>query len=202
MIIGLTGKFAAGKGTVAETLMARGFAYHSLSDVIRDELKRRGVPESREHLTEVGNELRRNEGPAALARRIVAKLTGPGAAADHIVDSIRNPAEVEALRAAPGFFLLGVDADQAVRFERLVARARQGDPTTFAQFAGLEERETHSTDPTTQQLHATWALADEVLANDGSRESLAESVAQLLLRRGWSRAEFAREEREALARDG
>lgn len=189
MIIGLTGKFAAGKGTVAETLMARGFAYHSCSDVIRDELKRRGVPESREHLTEVGNELRRSEGPAALARRIVAKLTALGAGADHIVDSIRNPAEVEALRAAPGFWLLGVDADQAVRFERLLARARQGDPTTFAQFAAMEERETHSTDPTTQQLHATWGLADEVLANDGSREALAEAVEQLLLRRGWTRPE-------------
>ena len=189
MIIGLTGKFAAGKGTVAETLMARGFAYHSLSDVIRDELKARGVPESRENLTALGNELRRNEGPAALARRIVAKLTAPGAGADHIVDSIRNPAEVEALRAAPGFFLLGVDADQVVRFERLVARARQGDPTSFEQFAQLEARETHSTDPTTQQLHATWALADDFLANDGTREALAEAVEQLLLQRGWSRAE-------------
>lgn len=181
MIIGLTGKFAAGKGTVAEYLGRIGFAYHSLSDVIREELAARGVTESREHLTAVGNELRRAEGPAALARRIAGRL---GDGRDHIVDSIRNPAEVEVLREVPGFFMVGVDADPRVRFERLVKRGRQGDPTTFEQFAALEERETTSTDPTNQQLRATWELVDEVLMNDGSVADLEGAVADLLARRG------------------
>ena len=85
MIIGLTGKFAAGKGTVAEVLTARGFRYHSLSDVLREELAARGIAESREALTAVGNELRRDGGPDVLARRIQARLQDGG---DHIVDSI------------------------------------------------------------------------------------------------------------------
>ena len=180
MIIGLTGKFAAGKGTVAEYLGRRGFAYHSLSDVIREELRARGIAESRENLTAVGNELRRAEGPAALAGRIAGRLRD---GRSHIVDSIRNPAEVEVLREVPGFFMVGVDADPRVRFERLVRRARQGDPETFEQFAALEERETHSTDPTNQQLRATWALVDEVVMNDGSVAELEEAVGVLLARR-------------------
>lgn len=183
MIVGLTGKFAAGKGTVAEVLKARGFAYHSLSDVIREELKTRGLPESRENLLETGNALRRADGPAALAMRILPRL---GDGRSHIVDSIRNPAEVEVLRAAPGFFLLGVDADQRVRFERLLARARTGDPTSFEQFAALEERETHSTDPTTQQLHATWGLADRVISNDSTVAELERVVLSILRERGWN----------------
>lgn len=182
MIVGLTGKFAAGKGTVAEVLQARGFAYHSLSDVIREELKLRGLAESREHLLETGNALRREGGPAALAHRIVARL---GDGRPHIVDSIRNPAEVEVLRGVPGFFLLGVDADQRVRFERLLARNRQGDPTTFEQFAALEERETHSTDPTTQQLLATWRLADVVITNDTTIDDLRATVLEVLAARGY-----------------
>ena len=180
MIVGLTGKFAAGKGTVANYLREQGFAYHSCSDVLREELAARGVPESRENLHAIGNELRRDGGPDVLARRIAARLGDGG---DHIVDSIRNPAEVAALREVPRFFLLGVDADRRVRFRRLVARGRQGDPTAFDVFAALEDQETNSTDPTTQQLHATFALADEVVQNDGTVEELRALVDTLLVRR-------------------
>jgi len=180
MIVGLTGKFAAGKGTVAEVLQTLGFEYHSLSDVIREELKARGVPESRENLLETGNRLRREGGPAALAIIIRERLLDGQM---HIVDSVRNPAEVEVLRQIPGFFLLGVDAAQRVRFDRLLKRARQGDPTTFEQFAELEQRETVSTDPTTQQLRATWECADEILMNDGTVGDLTASVEALIARR-------------------
>lgn len=173
MIVGLTGKFAAGKGTVADHLKEQGFRYHSLSDVLREELAARGVPESREALLAVGNELRRDGGPDVLARRIQGRLLD---GADHIVDSIRNPAEVAALREVPGFFLLGVDADRRIRFERLIARGRQGDPETFEQFVALEDQETHSTDPSTQRLHATFALADEVVANDADVDELERLV--------------------------
>jgi len=181
MIVGLTGKFAAGKGTVAEVLRVRGFVYHSLSDVIRDELAARGLPESRENLTATGNAMRRADGPAALALRITPRLAD---GRDHIVDSIRNPAEVEVLRTVPGFFLLGVDAEQRVRFERLRARNRTAATETFAQFAELEARETHSTDPTTQQLHATWQLADVVVSNDTTLDALAAAVGRVLAERG------------------
>lgn len=180
MIVGLTGKFAAGKGTVADYLQEQGFAYHSCSDVLREELAARGVPESRENLLAIGNELRRDGGPDVLARRIAGRLRD---GADHIVDSIRNPAEVEALREVPGFFLLGVDADRRVRFERLLARGRQGDPTTFEVFAALEDQETNSTDPTTQRLHATFVLADEIVFNDATVEALREAVDGVLARR-------------------
>jgi len=115
-----------------------------------------------------------------LARRIAGRL---GDGRDHIVDSIRNPAEVEVLREVPGFFMFGVDADPRVRFERLVKRGRQGDPTAYEQFAALEERETTSTDPTNLQLRATWELVDEVLMNDGSVADLERAVADLLARR-------------------
>ena len=37
-IIGLTGRNAAGKGTVATMLKKRSFEYHSLSDTLRNEL--------------------------------------------------------------------------------------------------------------------------------------------------------------------
>ena len=48
MIIGVSGRNGAGKGAVVEFLGERSFYVFSLSDVVRDELKRQGVEETRE----------------------------------------------------------------------------------------------------------------------------------------------------------
>ena len=79
LVIGLTGPNAAGKGEVAAHLATLGFDIHSLSDVVREEAARQGLPPDRVHLIRVGNELRRREGPGALAQRILRDM----AALDH-----------------------------------------------------------------------------------------------------------------------
>jgi dCMP deaminase len=177
VILGLTGKFAAGKGTVAERLMALGYRYHSLSDILREELAARGVPEGRDALREIGNEIRQTGGPGVLAKRLVERL---GQGGDHIVDSIRNPAEVAELRALPNFALIAVDASADVRFARLRSRDRTGDPQTREAFNAMEEAELASDDPTTQQLLATLALADHGLDNGGDLAALSADLQALL----------------------
>jgi len=206
MIVGLTGPNAAGKGEVANLFRARGFTYHSLSDVVREEAAQRGLDPARENLIRVGNELRAAHGPGALAERIVAKIVGaPGvdmereagrdprrdargsspwlislpAGLHAIVDSIRNPAEVAVLRRLEGFLLIGVNAPIAVRFERSRLRARAGDGTTLEEFARKESLE-NSTDPVAQQLTQTFMLADVVIDNSGSLADLGEKVSASL----------------------
>lgn len=178
-IVGLTGPNASGKSEVAAHLGRRGFAYHSLSDVVREEAARRGLPAERVHLIATGNDLRRREGPATLALRIAGRLQGRD-----VVDSIRNPAEVTALRALPGFRLLGVDAPVEVRFERAQRRARAGDGDTLAEFTRREAQE-NTADPSAQQLQATLELADARLVNNGSLADLFHAVDDLLA--VWSR---------------
>ena len=207
MIVGLTGPNAAGKGEVANILRARGFAYHSLSDVVREEASQRGLDHSRENLIRVGNELRGAHGPGALAERVVAKIVGssgmekerdlPVPSAERhrastpwlitlqdgvavIVDSIRNPAEVGVLRRLEGFVLVGVNAPIAVRFERSRLRARAGDGTTLEEFARKESLE-NSTDPVAQQLTQTFLLADVVIDNSGTLAELGEKVSAALV---------------------
>ena len=51
MLIGLTGRNAAGKGEVAEYLKNKSFYYYSLSDVIRDEIRSRGQQPTRDVLS-------------------------------------------------------------------------------------------------------------------------------------------------------
>ena len=178
MIIGLTGRMASGKGTMAEMLMEEGFRYFSCSDAIRDELKRRGIEESRENLTVAGNDLRRAFGPGALAIRILEQME---AGMHYIVDSIRNPAEVEVLRNCDHeFILVCVEADAASRYERLVERGRTGDVASLEAFKAQESRELSSDDPNTQQLRATEVLADVVLANDGELPAFRAEVRAFL----------------------
>ena len=176
LIIGLTGPNAAGKGEVAAYLGERGFSVHSLSDVIRDEAAARGLAPTREHLIRIGNELRREGGPGVLAERIVSRLGRLS-----VVDSIRNPGEVEVLRRLEGFVLVAVHAPTAVRFRRAVGRARPGDPTTLLEFEEREAQE-NTRDPRAQQLDATARLADHELTNDGDIVALRRRTDDLLER--------------------
>lgn len=178
MIIGLTGKNGAGKGVVAEILQKRDFEYRSLSDVIRDAIRAEGHKVTRERLIEMGRRLRREGGPSVLAEKILKTLE-PGK--KYIIDSIRNPHEVLALRQKKDFHLIFVDAEQKVRFERCKSRGRENDPHDFAEFVRLEEAELHSTDVAGQQLVATAALADHILDNSGTLEELETSLDELLI---------------------
>ena len=173
-VIGLTGPNAAGKGEVATYLRERGFRVHSLSDVVREVAEEQGLPPEREHLIRIGNELRAEGGPGVLAERILARLRG-----HDVVDSIRNPVEVEVLRRIPGFVLLGVRASIDVRFGRSLDRARPGDPETLEAFRAREAEENRP-GAHRQQLAATFALADRVIGNDGDLADLRAAVDAIL----------------------
>jgi dephospho-CoA kinase len=184
VVLGLTGPNAAGKGEVSAHLAGVGFSVHSLSDVIRDEAAARGLPPTREHLIRLGTELRREGGAGVLARLIVSRLGDRD-----VVDSIRNPAEVEVLRGLPRFVLIGVSAPVELRFRRSLERARTGDPETIEQFRRREAQE-NTADPDAQRLQATFRLADHVIENDGDLAALHRKVDGLIdeiephLRRG------------------
>jgi dCMP deaminase len=174
MIIGVSGPNGAGKGEFVKYLEARSFYVLSLSDAIRDVLAREGLEETRERMIEVGTRLRAEGGPGALALEIIRKLKPDR---NYAIDSIRHPAEVEALRAhAPGFALVWVDADIEVRFERMRARGRGGDPETLERLRELEGRERGSDDPAAQQLDAVRDMADFVVRNDAGLDALYESI--------------------------
>jgi dCMP deaminase len=176
MLIGLTGRNAAGKGEVARYLQRKSFYYYSLSDAIRDEIRSRGEQPTRERLIIIGNELRQKHGAAVLAERILSKIEDDK---HYIIDSIRNPAEVEAFREAKHFKLIRVEAPAEVRFQRIVNRQRESDPKTYEEFVALENREAEG-DDTSQNLVKVELMADYPLINDGPIEKLYVQIDELL----------------------
>lgn len=166
MIIGITGKNAAGKGEAAKYFEKKGFEYFSLSDVIRDELKEKGIEPARENLISHGNHLREKHGAGVLAKKIISKIKN-----DSVVDSIRNPEEIMQLRKLKEFILIGIDAPVEIRFKRSLKRARAGDAKTLEEFKAIEEKENFK-NTTGQQLDKCISMADKVIINDGSLEEL------------------------------
>lgn len=178
MIIGVAGPYGAGKGEVVAYLEARSFYPYSLSDVLRDELRARGVEETRERMIATGNELRAKGGPAALADRLLARLEPDR---NYVIDSIRHPAEVDALRRrGRGFKLIWVDADPKLRLERLRSRARPGDPASLDALLEQEGRERSGGGDHAQQLDAVEKLADYRLRNEGALAVLHAGVQRVL----------------------
>ena len=170
IIIGLTGRNAAGKTTAGEVLGTRGFSYLSLSDVIREEAKARGLSLVRENLTALGNELREKHGPGALAELTVTRMQPDR---NYAVDSIRHPAEVMALKRAGGgsFSLFHIFAPLEARFARSIARAREGDALA---------RQAHEERLPAQQLLETERLADRRIDNDGTLNEFHDRLATTL----------------------
>lgn len=172
--IGLTGTNGAGKGETAAFFMSKGYAYFSLSDVIREKLREEGLEATRDNLIRKGNDLRRSGGPAILAKLVMEKVAGKS-----VIDSIRNPHEVAFLRTKPGFILLAIDAPPALRFERVRKRGRDESAATLEDFI-RKENEENSSDPGAQQLRACMNLADRTIVNDGTLEKLRRRLEDLL----------------------
>ena len=144
MIIGLTGKNAAGKGEVAGYLKSKGFIYYSLSDIIREEATKRNLEHSRDNLIKIGNELRQNFAPSYLAQQINLKIKDnlkDNPKQNFAVDSIRSPFEARELMKNKDFILIGIDASLELRFKRLLERNRLGDAKTLEDFKKQEDTE-------------------------------------------------------------
>lgn len=136
----------------------------SCSDSIRAWLSEQGIESTREALIEGGRELRRRGGGGVLAEMLLEILDGE----DAVVDSIRTPAEVEALRNRGDFFLIEVRADSESRWKRMVDRGRSGDPSEKEVFLAQEAAEAKSDDEAGQALDATASQADITVLNDGT----------------------------------
>jgi len=173
-LIGLTGTNGAGKGEVAAFFRKKGYAYFSLSDLIRDELKKKGKEVSRDNLIKMGNLLREKSGRDILARLIIKKIKGKA-----VIDSIRNPKEVEYLRRQKNFILLSIDAPVELRYERVKKRGRAESASNLQEFIEKEAEEMTNLKKS-QQLQNCMRLADFKIKNNDTIESLYQKLEKLL----------------------
>ncbi|UCE42551.1 MAG: AAA family ATPase [Candidatus Aminicenantes bacterium] len=173
-IIGLTGTNGAGKGEVASFFVEKGYAYFSLSDVIREELQKENQEITRDNLIRMGNFMRRQFSPDILARRLAKKIQGKT-----VIDSIRNPKEVEFFRNQKNFMLLAIDAPVELRFKRVKRRGRMESVSNLQEFLAKEAEEM-GTEKNNQQLLICMDMADHTIINGGTLEDLRNKLEEFL----------------------
>jgi len=181
IIIGITGHIGAGKGTVVEYLTEiKGFKHFSARTFITKEIKRRGLPVDRDSMTLVSNDLRQTYSPSYIIESLYKEAKERGV--DCIIESIRTPGEVDALRSIGHFFLLAVTADLPVRYQRVVLRAGVTDNISFETFVMQDEREAASTDPHKGNINECIRRADYVLNNNGSVQTLHKEIEDVFVK--------------------
>lgn len=178
-VIGITGTIGAGKGTVVEYLMnVKGYAHYSVRGYLIQEIRRRGMKVNRDSMVLVANALRAEHNPAFIIEELYREAVKAGK--DCVIESLRTPGEVEALRRVDGFLLLAIDADQKLRFERISKRGSETDRIDFETFIENENREMNSHDPNKQNLRKCIEMADFVIHNNRTLGELYRKLEEIL----------------------
>jgi dephospho-CoA kinase len=179
IIIGITGTLGAGKGTVVEYLVQeKGFVHYSVRAFLLEKIKILGLPENRDSMFSLANDLRKQSGPSYVTDQLYerAALTGRNC----IIESIRTPGEIESLRTKGSFILFAVDADPEIRYERIRLRQSETDQISYDTFLENEKREMNSSDPNQQNLRKCMADADYLILNNGTKKDLAFRIETVL----------------------
>jgi dephospho-CoA kinase len=160
-VIAISGMPGAGKGIAASAAKQLGLLVLVLGDVIREETERRRLEPNPKNMGDVMLALRKEEGPAAVAKRLLQKaeaLNSPTV----VIEGVRSLHEIEELQTKFDAMTIAIHASPKTRFQRLLSRGRSDDPKTWEVFCERDNRELDV------GLGHVIALANMVLVNEGS----------------------------------
>ena len=174
IVVGVAGMPGAGKGTVREILQKMGYPVVVMGDEIREEAKRRRLKPTPENLGKVMLKLRKEEGPAAVAKRCIPKMEKAKEKVV-VVEGIRSLHEVDEFKKHfPNFTLIAIHASPETRFRRLFQRRRSDDPKIWETFMERDSREL------SVGIGAAIAIADHMIVNEGAKGQLKRKTREVL----------------------
>lgn len=178
-LIGVAGTNGSGKDTVGHILAEHyNFLFITVTELLREECRKRGLPVERENLREISAEWRREHGTGVLVDKAVdafRQLPDADRYAGLVIASLRNPGENDRVHEFGGR-VLWVDADPKVRYERIqknaASRGRvEEDTKTFEQFLAEEQAEMYppeGADAAVLNMAAVKEKADLFVENNSS----------------------------------
>lgn len=178
LIVGITGTTGAGKGTAAEYLVKnKNFKHYSVGEFLEKELTRRKLKHDRNNLRDVANELREKFGPDYITQKLFE--IAEKEKSDAVIESIRNPKEVEFIKSHGGF-LIAITANQKLRYERIKLRKAEKDKVSFKEFQSQEKSEFQSKNKNAQNLPRCIKMADYKITNNSTFDNLNKKIEEVI----------------------
>lgn len=175
-LIILTGMPGAGKSEVADAFHRAGTPVIVMGDVVRDEVRRRGMEINPTNNKLVMLELREHDGQGAIAKHCVRHLKDTKAELV-VIEGCRSLAEVDVFDDyAESVCIICVHSSPRTRFGRLQKRGRKDDPQDWSTFRERDLREI------SVGLGAVIALSDIVVVNEETIEHLRKDSEALVQR--------------------
>jgi dephospho-CoA kinase len=176
LILGFVGKLASGK-EVCQKYISQKYNSDSFrfSTALRDILNRLYLPISRENMQDLSLDLRNRFGGHILAQ-VIAQDVQNSAKEVVIVDGIRRLDDLVSLKNLPNFYLISIDAQPEIRYERMKLRnENDGDAAkSYEQFLEDGNREAEL------QIPETMTSAKFHLDNNGNLENLYQQIDKIL----------------------
>ncbi len=178
IIIGFTGLMGSGKGMAVSYLVEKyGFKADALSNRVKEEVLKKGEEVNRITLPETAGYLRKKFDPDILAKKTWEKMIQekPDMVA---LDGIRSVEETNFFKKLPNFYLVAIEANQKLRFERLTKRVVPGrtEPQTWAEFLAAEQRDRNFG----MNIPGSIKLADFHIINEGTAKDLYQELDKVL----------------------
>jgi len=122
VIIVVVGRPASGKTTVLEMIEKMGFSIASTGDVIRDEIRRRGLRYNKDTDAEIAEWFHKSGREKIIIKRLLDKIDGKKMA----FGGLRDPLQLKELKKRTGEdpIIIAVKADFKERLKRIMKRGR------------------------------------------------------------------------------
>lgn len=171
-IIVITGTIASGKDLAGEILSEQlGLPIKKISDPLKAIAQEQQLELTRENLVELGSHLGKTEGDDFLAVKLCEQTDTDAM----IVTGVRQLGQIDFLKqTAEAFYLLAIDADADLRFQRSQQRNSVLESSTLEHFIQSERAE--NTAPRMQRLFECMELADRLIYNNGSLEAFQQKI--------------------------
>lgn len=100
----------------------------------------------------------------------------------YIFESLRRVQELKMYKDAFGAdcIIVGVDANEGLRYERITSRGTETDNVSLEQFREQERLENESLDDNVMNVKRCISMADKVLLNEGSIEEFESKVLEFM----------------------
>lgn len=182
-IIFIVGMAGSGKSIVSDELVKKGFAFVRFGQIVLDRIKEQGLEVSEENEKKIRENLRKEQGMAAVATLNIPRFDELLKKSNVVGDGLYSWSEYKILKEKYGdsMYVVAVYAPPELRYKRLKHRKVENDEKQrFRSFTEDEARARDYAEIENIEKGGPIAMADFTIVNTDTIEELRENVKKIL----------------------